>query len=79
MSLLKQKESFFKSPGGSNDYRDAGSWGKPLDSLTSCIWVKFKDSSGDIDCIFNNRDLDLAITVRYEKDLSFFGGKFKLS
>jgi len=48
-----------KSSGGSNDYLDAGSWGKPLDALTSCIWVKFKDSSRDIDCVFNNRDLDL--------------------
>lgn len=74
----KTEGIIFKSPGESNDYLDAGSWGKPLDALTSCIWVKFKDSSRDMDCVFNNRALDLAM-VRYKKDLTFFGGNFKLS
>lgn len=73
----KTEGIIFKSPGESNDYLDAGSWGKPLDALTSCIWVKFKDSSRDMDCVFNNRALDLAM-VRYKKDLTFFGGNFKL-
>ena len=73
----KTEGILFKSPGGYNDFLDAGSWGKPLDALTSCIWVKFKDSSRDMDCVFNNRALDLAM-VRYKKDLTFFGGNFKL-
>ena len=47
------EEGFLFASSTVTDYVDAGNLSEPLDALTSCVWIKFEDSSRDMECVFS--------------------------
>ena len=63
------EEGFLFASSSVTDYVDAGNLSQPLDALTFCVWIKFEDSSRDMDCVFSipsqTEELEFAVLVYY--------------